>query len=88
MTRKKKFYSALSEYKTLNMYKGTNLEDAIMINNDNESLEKLLKFVIVPAVSFASLIMTGVIIFALYLFYYALVEYNPTIWDMLGSKAL
>ena len=83
---KKNFYSALSEYKSLNMYKGTSLEDTIMMNNDNENLEKILKFVIVPAVSFASLIMTAIILFALYLFYYALVEYNPTIWDMLGSK--
>lgn len=88
MTRKKNFYSALSEYKSLNMYKGTSLEEAIMMNSNNESLEKLLKFLIVPAVSFASLIMTGVILLALYLFYYALIEYNPTIWDMLGSKAL
>jgi len=88
MTRKKNFYSALSEYKSLNMYKGTTLEDAIMLNNDNESLEKLLKYLIVPAVSFASLIMTAIILLALYLFLYALLEYNPTIWDMLGSKAL
>jgi hypothetical protein len=88
MTRKNNFYSVLSEYKSLNMYKGTSLEDNIMMNNDNESLEKILKFFIVPTVSFASLIMTGVILFALYLIYSALVKYNPTIWDMLGSKAL
>ena len=58
-----------------------------MMNND-ESLEKLLKLVIVPAVTIGSLIMTAVLFLALYLIFYALVEYNPTIWDMLGSKAL
>ena len=42
MTRKKNFYSALSDYKSLNMYKGTSSEGPIMMNND-ESLEKLLK---------------------------------------------
>ena len=87
MTRKKNFYSALSDYKSLNMYKGTSSEGPIMMNND-ESLEKLLKLVIVPAVTIGSLIMTAVIFLALYLIFYALVEYNPTIWDMLGSKAL
>ena len=58
-----------------------------MMNND-ESLEKLLKLVILPAVTIGSLIMTAVLLLALYLIFYALVEYNPTIWDMLGSKAL
>ena len=69
------------------MYKGTSSEGPIMMNND-ESLEKLLKLVIVPAVTIGSLIMTAVLFLALYLIFYALVEYNPTIWDMLGSKAL
>ena len=87
MTRKKNFYSALSDYKSLNMYKGTSSEGPIMMNND-ESLEKLLKLVIVPAVTIGSLIMTAVLFLALYLMFYALVEYTPTIWDILGSKAL
>jgi len=69
------------------MYKGTSSEGPIMMNND-ESLEKLLKLVIVPAVTIGSLIMTAALFLALYLIFYALVEYNPTIWDMLGSKAL
>ena len=87
MTRKKSFYSEWCDNKRLNMYKGTSSEGPIMMNND-ESLEKLLKLVIVPAVTIGSLIMTAVLFLALYLIFYALVEYNPTIWDMLGSKAL
>ena len=58
-----------------------------MLQND-ENLEKLLKFVITPSVAILSLIMTAVILLALYLIFYALVEYNPTIWDMLGSKSI
>jgi len=88
MIRKNKFYSALFEYQSLNMYKEYNVKDNITMANENENLEKLLKLVIVPTVSFASLILTGVILFALYLMFAALVKYNPTIWDMLGSKAI
>ena len=62
-------------------------EPEIMLQND-ENLEKLLKFVITPSVAILSLIMTAVILLALYLIFYALVEYNPTIWDMLGSKSI
>ena len=58
-----------------------------MLQND-ENLEKLQKFVITPSVAILSLIMTAVILLALYLIFYALVEYNPTIWDMLGSKSI
>ena len=58
-----------------------------MLQND-ETLEKLLKFVITPSVALLSLVMTAVILLALYLIFYALVEYNPTIWDMLGSKSI
>ena len=58
-----------------------------MLQND-ENLEKLLKFVITPSVAILSLIMTAVILLALYLIFYALIEYNPTIWDMLGSKSI
>ena len=58
-----------------------------MLQND-ENLEKLLKFVITPSVALLSLVMTAVILLALYLIFYALVEYNPTIWDMLGSKSI
>ncbi|NCG34493.1 MAG: hypothetical protein GWO78_00630 [Dehalococcoidales bacterium] len=86
MSVNKDFYSVLKNYQIRNNYKKIN-EPTIMLNND-ESLEKLLKFVIVPTAGFVSLIMTGVLLFALWLIYYALATYNPTIWDMLGSKAL
>ena len=72
----KNYYSILKEYQERNKYKVVS-EPEIMLQND-ENLEKLLKFVI----------MTAVILLALYLIFYALVEYNPTIWDMLGSKSI
>ena len=82
----KNYYSILKEYQERNKYKVVS-EPEIMIQND-ENLEKLLKFVITPSVAILSLIMTAVILLALYLIFYALVEYNPTIWDMLGSKSI
>jgi|TARA_B110000263_G_scaffold214125_1_gene198443 hypothetical protein len=86
MSKTKNFYSILKNYQIRNNYKKIN-ETNIMTNND-ESLEKLLKFVIIPTAGFVSLIMTGVLLFAMWLIYHALATYNPTIWDMLGSKAL
>jgi hypothetical protein len=86
MSVNKNFYSVLKNYQIRNNYKKIN-ETNTMTNND-ESLEKLLKFVIIPTAGFVSLIMTGVLLFALWLIYHALATYNPTIWDMLGSKAL
>tara|TARA_B110000263_G_C15250633_1_gene483911 strand:- start:586 stop:846 length:261 start_codon:yes stop_codon:yes gene_type:complete len=86
MTQKNNFYSVLKNYQIRNNYKKIN-EPTIMLNND-ENLEKILKFVIIPTAGFVSLIMTGVLLFALWLIYHALATYNPTIWDMLGSKAL
>ena len=82
----KNYYSILKEYQERNKYKVVS-EPEIMLQND-EKLEKLLKFVITPSVAILSLIMTAVILLALYLIFYALVEYNPTIWDMLGSKSI
>ncbi len=82
----KNYYSILKEYQERNKYKEVS-EPEIMLQND-ENLEKLLKFVITPSVAILSLIMTAVILLALYLIFYALVEYNPTIWDMLGSKSI
>ena len=82
----KNYYSILKEYQERNKYKVVS-EAEIMLQND-ENLEKLLKFVITPSVAILSLIMTAVILLALYLIFYALVEYNPTIWDMLGSKSI
>lgn len=82
----KNYYSILKEYQERNKYKVVS-EPEIMLQND-ETLEKLLKFVITPSVAIISLIMTAVILLALYLIFYALVEYNPTIWDMLGSKSI
>ncbi|KAA1292474.1 MAG: hypothetical protein EGP06_03895 [SAR202 cluster bacterium] len=82
----KNYYSILKEYQERNKYKVVS-EPEIMLQND-ENLEKLLKFVITPSVAILSLIMTAVILLALYLIFYALVEYNPTIWDMLGSKSI
>ena len=86
MSVNKNFYSVLKNYQIRNNYKKIN-ETNTMTNND-ESLEKLLKFVIIPTAGFVSLIMTGVLLFAMWLIYHALATYNPTIWDMLGSKAL
>jgi len=86
MSKTKNFYSILKNYQIRNNYKKIN-ETNIMTNND-ESLEKLLKFVIIPTAGFVSLIMTGVLLFAMWLIYHAPATYNPTIWDMLGSKAL
>tara|TARA_B100000482_G_C12535793_1_gene270274 strand:- start:317 stop:568 length:252 start_codon:yes stop_codon:yes gene_type:complete len=82
----KNYYSILKEYQERNKYKVVS-EPEIMLQND-ENLEKLLKFVITPSVALLSLVMTAVILLALYLIFYALVEYNPTIWDMLGSKSI
>ena len=82
----KNYYSILKEYQERNKYKVVS-EPEIMLQND-ENLEKLLKFLITPSVAILSLIMTAVILLALYLIFYALVEYNPTIWDMLGSKSI
>ena len=82
----KNYYSILKEYQERNKYKVVS-EPEIMLQND-ENLEKLLKFGITPSVAILSLIMTAVILLALYLIFYALVEYNPTIWDMLGSKSI
>ncbi|MFL2648501.1 MAG: hypothetical protein ACJ0J2_01250 [Dehalococcoidia bacterium] len=82
----KNYYSILKEYQERNKYKVVS-EPEIMLQND-ENLEKILKFVITPSVAILSLIMTAVILLALYLIFYALVEYNPTIWDMLGSKSI
>ena len=82
----KNYYSILKEYQERNKYKVVS-EPEIMLQND-ENLEKLLKFVITPSVAILSLIMTAVILLALYLIFYALVEYNPTISDMLGSKSI
>ena len=82
----KNYYSILKEYQERNKYKVVS-EPEIMLQND-ENLEKLLKFVITPSEAILSLIMTAVILLALYLIFYALVEYNPTIWDMLGSKSI
>ena len=82
----KDYYTILKEYQERNKYKVIS-EPEVMLQND-ENLEKLLKFVIAPSVGFLSIIMTAVILLALYLIFYALVEYNPTIWDMLGSKHL
>ena len=82
----KNYFSILKEYQERNKYKVVS-EPEIMLQND-ENLEKLLKFVITPSVAILSLIMTAVILLALYLIFYALVEYNPTIWDMLGSKSI
>ena len=82
----KNYYSILKKYQERNKYKVVS-EPEIMLQND-ENLEKLLKFVITPSVAILSLIMTAVILLALYLIFYALVEYNPTIWDMLGSKSI
>ena len=82
----KNYYSILKEYQERNKYKVVS-EPEIMLQND-ENLEKLLKFVITPSVAILSIIMTAVILLALYLIFYALVEYNPTIWDMLGSKSI
>tara|TARA_Y100000817_G_scaffold197788_1_gene154781 strand:- start:72 stop:323 length:252 start_codon:yes stop_codon:yes gene_type:complete len=82
----KNYYSILKEYQERNKYKVVS-EPEIMLQND-ETLEKLLKFVITPSVALLSLVMTAVILLALYLIFYALVEYNPTIWDMLGSKSI
>ena len=82
----KNYYSILKEYQERNKYKVVS-EPEIMLQND-ENLEKLLKFVITPSVAIISLILTAVILLALYLIFYALVEYNPTIWDMLGSKSI
>ena len=82
----KNYYSILKEYQERNKYKVVS-EPEIMLQND-ENLEKLLKFVITPSVAILSLIMTAVILLALYLIFYSLAEYNPTIWDMLGSKSI
>ena len=82
----KNYYTILKEYQERNKYKVIS-EPEVMLQND-ENLEKLLKFVIAPSVGFLSIIMTAVILLALYLIFYALVEYNPTKWDMLGSKHL
>ena len=79
----KNYYSILKEYQERNKYKVVS-EPEIMLQND-ENLEKLLKFVIPPSVALLSLVMTAVILLALYLIFYALVEYNRTICEMLGS---
>ncbi len=55
---------------------------------DDEKLEKLLYRVIAPVVGIGTIIMMALLGLALYLIYNALIEFNPTIWDMLGSKSI
>ena len=55
---------------------------------DDEKLEKLLYRVIAPVVGIGTIIMMALIGLAIYLIYNALIEFNPTIWDMLGSKSI
>jgi len=57
----------------------------IMMMND-EKLEKILFRVIAPVVAIGTIIMMALFGLALYLIFNALIEFNPTIWDMLGSK--
>ena len=53
---------------------------------DDEKLEKLLYRVVAPVVGIGTIIMMALLGLALYLIFNALIEFNPTIWDMLGSK--
>ena len=55
---------------------------------DDEKLEKLLYRVVAPVVGIGTIIMMSLLGLALYLIYNALIEFNPTIWDMLGSKSI
>ena len=55
---------------------------------DDEKLEKLLYRVIAPVVGIGTIIMMALLGLPLYLIYNALIEFNPTIWDMLGSKSI
>ena len=55
---------------------------------DDEKLEKLLYRVIAPVVGIGTIIMMALLGLAFYLIYNALIEFNPTIWDMLGSKSI
>lgn len=55
---------------------------------DDEKLEKLLYRVVAPVVGIGTIIMMALLGLALYLIYSALIEFNPTIWDMLGSKSI
>lgn len=55
---------------------------------DDEKLEKLLYRVVAPVVGIGTIIMMALLGLALYLIYNALIEFNPTIWDMLGSKSI
>ena len=57
----------------------------IMMMNDDK-LEKILFRVIAPVVAIGTIIMMALLGLALYLIFNALIEFNPTIWDMLGSK--
>jgi ABC-type transport system involved in cytochrome bd biosynthesis fused ATPase/permease subunit len=59
----------------------------IMMMND-EKLEKILFRLIAPVVGIGTIIMMALLGLALYLIFNALVEFNPTIWDMLGSKSI
>ena len=53
---------------------------------DDEKLEKLLYRVVAPVVGIGTIIMMALLGLALYLIFNALIEFNPTIWDMIGSK--
>ena len=55
---------------------------------DDEKLEKLLYRVVATVVGIGTIIMMALLGLALYLIYSALIEFNPTIWDMLGSKSI
>ena len=55
----KNYYSILKEYQERNKYKVVS-EPEIMLQND-ENLEKLLKFVITPSVAILSLVMLSLI---------------------------
>ena len=55
---------------------------------DDEKLEKLLSRVVAPVVGIGTIIMMALLGLALYLIFNALIEFNPTIWDMLGSKSI
>ena len=58
-----------------------------MMMND-EKLEKILFRLIAPVVGIGTIIMMALLGLALYLIFNSLVEFNPTIWDMLGSKSI
>ena len=55
---------------------------------DDEKLEKLLYRVVAPVVGIGTIIMMALLGLALYLIFNALIEFNPSIWDMLGSKSI